>query len=236
MADVEQRPAAPDQRPIVRPKKNRHWRWIIAVVVVAALCIGGYRLWKYLGTYEATDDAQVDGHINSISSRIPGNVIEVHAEDEQYVKAGDVLVRLDARDYEVALAKAQADLADAEAALESSRIDVPITTANTASQLKTANSSRVDATALVAGAERQLAAAQAKLATAQAQVREAEATYKNAGDDVARYKLLVDKNEIPRQQYDTAVSGAAAYLATVDARKAAVAEAQQNIAVAQAAI
>jgi membrane fusion protein (multidrug efflux system) len=236
MADAEQHPAGLEQRPIIRPKKKRSLRWIIAVVVVAALCFGGYRLWKYLGTYEATDDAQIDGHINSVSGRIAGNVIEIRAEDEQYVKAGDVLARLDARDYEVALAKAQADLADAEATLESSRIDVPITAANTASQLKTANSSRVDATALVAGAERQLAAAQAKLDTAQAQVREAEATYKNASDDVARYKLLVDKNEIPRQQYDTAVSSAAAYRATVDARRAAVAEAQQNIAVAQAAI
>jgi membrane fusion protein, multidrug efflux system len=236
MADAEQHPADLMQRPIVRPKKNRSWRWIIAIVVVAALCVGGYFLWKYLGTYEATDDAQIDGHINSVSSRVPGNVIEIHAEDEQYVKAGDVLVRLDSRDYEVALAKAQADLADAEAALESSRIDIPITAANTASQLKTANSSRADATALIAGADRQLAAAQARLDTAQAQVREAEATYKNAGDDVARYKLLVDKNEIPRQQYDTAVSTAAAALATVDARKAAVKEAEQNIAVARASV
>jgi len=229
MADTE-------QHPIVRPKKKRFWRWIVAAVVIAALGIGGYRLWKYLGTYETTDDAQIDGHINSVSSRIPGNVVEIRAEDEQYVKAGDVLVRLDSRDYEVALAKAQADLADAQAALESSRIDIPITATNTASQLKTAQSSRADASAVVAGAERQLTAAQARLDTVQAQVREAEATYKNASDDVARYKLLVDKNEIPRQQYDTAVSSAAAAQATVDARKAAVKEAEQNIAVARTAV
>ena len=191
---------------------------------------------RYLNTYESTDDAQVDGHINAISSRIAGNVIEIHAEDEQYVKEGDVLVRLDPRDFEVAIAKAQADLADAEAALESSRIDIPITATTTASQLKTAQSTRLDATATVAGAERQLSAAQARLDTAQAQVREAEATYKNASDDVARYKLLVDKNEIPRQQYDTAVSAATGAQASVDARKAAVKEAEQSIAVARAAV
>ena len=179
-------------------------------MVIAALGVGGYYLWSYLNTYETTDDAQIDGHINAISGRITGNVIEVLAEDEQVVKAGDVLVRIDPRDYEVAVAKAEADLRDAEAALESSRIDIPITTTNTASQLKTANSTRADATAFVLGAQRQLSAARDRLETAQAQVREAQANVKKTSDDVARYKLLVDKNEIPRQQYDTAVADAAA--------------------------
>ena len=133
-------------------------------------------------------------------------MIEIHAEDEQVVKAGDVLVRIDPRDYEVAVAKAEADLRDAEAALESSRIDIPITTTNTASQLKTATSTRADATAFVLGAQRQLGAARDRLESAQAQVRDAEANVKKTSDDVARYKLLVDKNEIPRQQYDTAVA------------------------------
>ena len=133
MADTEQHPA--EHQPIIRRKKSRIWTWVIVVVVIGALFFGGFRLWTYLNTYETTDDAQVDGHINAISSRIPGNVIEVRARDEQYVNAGDILVRLDSRDYEVAIAKAEADLADAEAALESSRIDIPITTTNSESQL-----------------------------------------------------------------------------------------------------
>src|ERR1700674_5253180 len=153
-----------------------------------------------------TEEAQIDGHINAVSGRITGNVNEVRAEDEQYVHAGDVLVRLDPRDYEVALEKAQADLGDAEAALESSRIDIPIVTTNTASQLKTATSSRADATAFLLGAQRPLTAARARFDSAQAQVREAEANVKKTSDDVTRYKLLVDKNEIPRQQYETAAS------------------------------
>jgi membrane fusion protein (multidrug efflux system) len=221
---------------IVPRKRRRTTRYLVIVAVVVVLAAGGYYLWKYLNTYETTDDAQIDGHINAISGRIAGNVIEVRAEDEQIVNAGDVLVRLDPRDYEVALAKAQADLGDAEAALESSRIDIPITSTNTASQLKTANSSRADATAFVLGAERQLTATRARLESAQAQVREAEANLKKASDDVARYKLLVDKNEIPRQQYDTAVSTAAAAQAALDARVAAVREAEQNIVVAQSAV
>jgi membrane fusion protein (multidrug efflux system) len=217
-------------------KKSRIGRLLVVVLVVVVLAAGGYYLWKYLNTYETTDDAQIDGHINAISGRITGNVIAVLAEDEQFVKAGDILVKIDPRDYEVAVAKAEADLRDAEAALESSRIDVPITSTNTASQLKTASSSRVDATAFVLGAQRQLSAARDRLESAQAQVREAQANVKKTSDDVARYKLLVDKNEIPRQLYDTAVAQADGAQATLDARHAAVREAEQNIVVAQSAV
>jgi membrane fusion protein (multidrug efflux system) len=218
------------------PKKRRIGRMIAVVLVVVILAAAGYYVWRYLNTYESTDDAQIDGHINAISARIAGNVVDIRAEDEQVVKAGDLLVRIDPRDYEVAVAKAEADLRDAEATLESARTDIPITTANTASQLKTANSSRADAAAFVVGSQRQLGAARDRLASAQALVREAEANVKKTADDVARYKLLVDKNEIPRQQYDTAVAEAAAAQATLDSRQAAVREAEQNIEVAQSAV
>ena len=217
-------------------RKSKALRWIVVLVVLVVLGIAGVFLWRYFNTYEDTDDAQIDGHINAISGRISGNVIEIDAEDEQYVKAGDVLVKLDPRDYVVALAKAQADLADAEAALQSSRIDVPVTQTNTSSTLTTARSSKADASASVVGAERQMTAAQARLDSTQASVREAEANLQKANDDVRRYKLLVDKNEIPRQQYDTAVQVAAAAQATVDSRRASVREAQDNIQVAQTAV
>jgi membrane fusion protein (multidrug efflux system) len=133
--------AALESDKIVPRRRSRAARMLVAAVVVVVLGVAGYYLWRYVNAYETTDDAQIDGHINAVSGRIIGSVIDVRAEDEQYVNAGDVLVRLDPRDYEVALAKAQADLGDAEAALDSSRIDVPIITTNTASQLKTAASS-----------------------------------------------------------------------------------------------
>jgi membrane fusion protein, multidrug efflux system len=217
-------------------KKSRIGRILVVLLVVVVLAAGGYYLWKYLNTYETTDDAQIDGHIDAISGRINGNVIAVLAEDEQFVKAGDILVKIDPRDYEVAIAKAEADLRDAEAALESSRIDIPITNTNTASQLKTATSSRADAAAFVVGAQRQLGAARDRLESAQDLVRDQEATVKKTSDDVARYKLLVDKNEIPRQLYDTAVAEADAAQATLDSRRAAVREAEQNIAAAQSVV
>ena len=233
----EESPRAELARPTVVPRRRRRLkRLFFAAVAIAILAAGGVYLWRYLNTYEATDDAQIDGHINAISGRVPGNVVAVLAEDEQVVNAGDVLVRLDPKDFEVALAKAEADLADAEAALETSRTGVPITTRNTDSQLRASQSSRADAAAYLVGAERQLAAAQARLESAQAGVREAEANNKKADDDVARYKLLVDKNEIPRQQYDTAVQAASGTQAALDGRRAAVREAEQNIAVARSAI
>ncbi|MBZ5610102.1 MAG: HlyD family secretion protein [Acidobacteriia bacterium] len=211
-------------------------RAIVLMLILAALAAGSYAAWEHFSAYESTDDAEIDGHINAISARINGYVSDVPVQDEQYLKAGDVLVRIDPKDYEVALANAQADLAAAEAALQSSRTDVPITSATTNSQLTTARSGRVDADAALLGAQRQLSAAEARIETAQAQVREAQATYMKDTDDVARYKLLVTKDEIPKQQYDTAVSTADAAKATVDARRAAVAEAEQNVRYAQSAI
>jgi membrane fusion protein (multidrug efflux system) len=226
----------PSSKQPVPRKSRRSTARIILPVVILILLTGGYFLWKYFRAYESTDDAQVDGHINAISARISGNVIAVLTDDEKYVKAGDVLVRIDPKDFEVAVAKAEADLADAEAVLEGSRTDIPITSINTASQLKTANSAHMDSRAALAGAQRQLSASHARLDTARAQVREAQANYKKADDDVVRYKLLVAKDEISQQQYDTSVSTADAAKATLDARTAAVAEAEQNISVAQSAV
>ncbi len=213
---------------------------IVFRVVLALLFIGaaifGINYWKTSQLYESTDDAQVDGSIYTVSSRIAGHVAEVLVGDQQVVKAGEVLVRLDTKDFEVAVAKARADLADAMASLASIRTDVPITTTTTASTLAAAKSARLDASAAVAGAEQQLLAARARIATAQANVRVAEANFTKASQDVARYKTLVEKDEISKQQYDQAVAAMEAARATLDAQKAQVAEAQQNIAVAEKAV
>jgi membrane fusion protein, multidrug efflux system len=238
MADLA--PAPPRVESPVRRKVRRNrrlWpRLAIIALILGVLGTGGYRLWAYLGTYESTDDAQVDGHVLAISARITGHVIDVPVEDAQPVKAGDLLVRIDPKDFEVAVAQASADLANAEAALLSSRTDVPITSITAGSQLKNAQSGRADALAALAGAQRQLSAARARQQTAQAQVREGEANYKKAADDVVRYKALVEKDEIAAQQLDYAVAAADAAKATVDARRASVNEAEQNVTVAETAI
>jgi membrane fusion protein (multidrug efflux system) len=212
------------------------FRAIVLLIALAAVAVGSFYAWKYFSAYESTDDAEVDGHINAISARINGYVLDVAVENERYVKAGDVLARIDPRDYAVALAQAEADLAAAEASYQGYRTDVPITSTTTSSQLTSTRSGKVDAVAALLGTERRLSAARARLATAQANVRESEATYKRVADDVVRYKKLVDKDEISEQVYDTAVNTANSANATVDARRAAVAEAEDNIRVAQSAV
>jgi membrane fusion protein, multidrug efflux system len=238
MADtvVEEKPAQTPPVPVRRKPRRNRARIFILLALVIVLAGGGYLLWNYLSSYESTDDAQIDGHVNAISARISGHLSEVLVQDAQFVKAGDVLVEIDPRDYEVALSKAEADLADAEAALQSARTDLPIVSTNTASALQNARSSRADADAGLVAAERQLEAAQARLQTAQAQVNEAQANYRKSADDVARYKLLVDKDEISRQIYDQAEQTAEAAKATVAAQNAAVVEARHNAGVAAAAI
>jgi membrane fusion protein (multidrug efflux system) len=209
---------------------------IVIGLVLIAIASGVYLYWKDSQRFETTDDAQVDGEIYAISSRISGHVVEVPVEDEQPVKAGDILAKLDPQDYQVAVDKAKADLADAMASLASSRTDVPITSVTTTSTLAGAKSARADAAAAVSGAEQQLGGAKARLATAQANVRVAEANYAKAAADLKRYQLLVDKDEISKQIYDQALASADAARATLDAQRAQVAEAQQNISAAEKAI
>jgi membrane fusion protein (multidrug efflux system) len=214
-------------------KNNKAFGRILIIVVLLVLISGGYMFWQHLSKFESTDDAQVDGQVYAISSRISGHVIDVKVDDEQEVKAGDVLVVLDPKDYEVAVAKARADLADAVATYQSNRNDVPITSVNTKSTLTTANSARLDASAGVSGTERQLGAARARLSTAQANVRVAQANFTKATQDVERYKQLVSKDEISKQQYDQAVAAMDAAHATLDAQNAQVNEATQNISVSE---
>src|SRR5579862_376816 len=89
-------------------------KWAFGLAVLGGLAVTGYIVWERLSRVETTDDAQIDGTIVPVSSRIAGNVIAVLVGDEQYVKMGDVLLRLDPRDHEVARMRAQADLANAE--------------------------------------------------------------------------------------------------------------------------
>ncbi len=211
-------------------------KWIATLVVLAALGVGGYLLWLRLSVVESTDDAQIDGTIVPVSSRISGNVVAVEAKDESHVNAGDVLVELDKKDLEVALAKAQADLADAEATLDSARSEVPAATVSSASTLNGAHSSRDNATVAVSYAEQQLGAAQSRLIVAQANVRVAQANRNKAAQDIERYRGLVAKDEISHQTFDQAVSAEQAASATVEAQQAAVTEAQQNVSAAEKSV
>ena len=217
---VDPSPAA-DRKysPAARRKRRRNLVIVIAAVVVI---VAGLFLWRYLSSYESTDDAQADVHLYPVSSRISGYVVRVNVNDNQWVNKGDVLVEIDPTDYQVALAQAQANLANAEATARSLNITVPITSVNTASQLEFTASGIKDARAAVAAAEKQLSAAHAQLDAT-------EANDVKAQDDLHRYKLLVDKREVSQQIYDQALASAKASTATVSAAQASEAAAQQFV-------
>ncbi len=199
---------------------------VLFLAIAFALLVGGVFLWRYLSSYESTDDAQADVHLYPVSARISGYVIKVNVDDNQWVQKGTVLVEIDPKDYEVALAQAQANLANAEATAQSLNITVPITSVNTSSQIKFTASDIENAKAGVVAAERQLTAAHA-------QVEEAEANDVKVQDDLHRYKLLVDKREVAEQIYDQAFAAAKSSTAAVAAARANESAAQQFVQQAQ---
>jgi membrane fusion protein (multidrug efflux system) len=203
------------------PRKHSHKRWIFLAAFVV-LVIAGAFLWHYLSGFESTDDAQVDAHLYPVSARISGYVQKVHVEDNQWVGEGSPLVDIDPKDYEVALARAQATLETSEASAKSSNIDVPISFVVTSSQLKSAASDIKNAEAAIQAAEKRAAAAHARILEAQAENVKAQ-------DDVTRYRLLLAKEEVPKQTYDHAYAAAATDVAAVAAAEADEAAAQQAI-------
>ena len=183
------------------------------IIAALVLLVAIFFLWRYLASYESTDDAQIDGHVNSVSARVSGHVIRLDVEDNQYVEKGTVLVEIDPADYEVAVAQARAEYADAQAQASAAGIDVPITDVSTSSQVSGAQAGVSNANAGITAARQQFEAAKS-------QVAEAEANNTKAQNDLVRYKLLIDKQEISQQQYDQAVDSAQAAAATLQAARA----------------
>jgi membrane fusion protein (multidrug efflux system) len=127
------RPVPDDRSKSFRDRiQDRRWQIVGAIAVVAIVAVAGWYLWNYLHSYEWTDDAQIDGHLNPISPRINGTIIQVHVEDTYHVKKGDPLVDIDPRDYQVALDLARANLGQARAALVGARHDYGVAAANLA--------------------------------------------------------------------------------------------------------
>ncbi len=208
---------APEDSPA---KKTGRKVLIFSVLLILIL---GAAFWYYRSTFtEDTDDAQVDGDIYQISSRITGQVTNVYVEDNKAVHKGDLLLEIDPKDYEVALQQAQATLAAAQADYTQATVNVPITSTQTSTQL--ANSG-VDVEVNTTG----VAQAQSSAAAAAARIEQAQANAIKATKDVERYTPLVEKDVISRQQYDAAVAQATA-------ANAAVVEAQKNLVAQQNAV
>ena len=171
-------------------------------VLVLATIVG---LFVYYHNRETTDDAQVDGHITPMASKVYGRVAQVLVDDNQAVKAGQVLVKIDARDYQAALDQAKASQSLAESEARSAGVDVPRTRENVASGNSSADAQFMGAQADLARAQSTYEQAQtADLALAQANVEKSRANAELAKADLARYLPLMEKGEISKQQYDAA--------------------------------
>ncbi len=207
---------------IERPQTRRRGI-LVAVVVVIVLVAAG--IWWRSTFIEDTDDAQVNGHLIQVSSRIAGQIIKVNVQENQYVKAGDSIAELDPRDFQVAVENAEAALASAEANAAAAGVAVPILSVNTGSNLSSAHAGVSSAQAGVAQAERQLEAVKARVAQAQANNVKAQA-------DLERYRPLVVKDVISKQQWDAAIAAADAAQAGLADAKATQMAAEQGVRLA----
>ncbi|HEX3821514.1 MAG TPA: HlyD family secretion protein [Candidatus Sulfotelmatobacter sp.] len=222
-------------RPLPSSEKDFHTRRsrtqssgfrIAVVIAIVVLLVIGFFAYRYFTSYESTDDAQVDGHINSISARVTGHVIKLNVEDNQMVHAGDVLAEIDPADYQVAYEMAKADFQDAQAAAVAAGVTVPITSVNTESQV---SASEADVNSARAGIQ----VARQQYEAAKAQLQQALANDVKAQNDLGRYRQLVDKQEISQQQYDQAVAASKASAAEVAAARASADGAQQQVTQAE---
>ena len=201
---LEEPPAPEPAKGLKNPKVQRIL--IVAAIVLVAVAIG---LFLYYRNRESTDDAQVDGHITPIAAKISGRVAEVLVKDNEPVKAGQVLAKIDPRDYQAALDNANAALALAQSEAQSATVDVPRTRENVTSGTSNANAGLLGAEAELARAQAAYAQAQnSDLAYAQANVAKAQANAQLAQADLERYKPLMEKGEISKQQFDAAKANA----------------------------
>ncbi|HEY6969388.1 MAG TPA: HlyD family secretion protein [Candidatus Angelobacter sp.] len=200
-------------------RRRPYAKWILLALALLVIAAGLF-VWRYYSVRESTDDAQIDGHIDPISARVSGTVLRVLHDENEFVNSGTLLVELDPKDYEVAMERARADLADAEANATAAQTGVPLTTTTSSSQL-------VAADAAVTAADREVDANRAR-------VQEAQANSNKAASDLKRFQQLVQKDEISQQQYDTATAAASAAEATLQSARAMLANAESRAAQARA--
>ena len=205
----------------VDPAKRRR-NIVIGVVIALLLILGCTAWWIHSGTYESTDDAQVDAHLNPVAARVQGTVSAVYVEDNQPVQAGQRLVDLDPRDVEVSLAQAQANYDQAVAQLRAEDPNMPITQTTNASDISSQRAEVLTAAA-------SLSAAQSDYETAVAKVRQAEANNEKSTSDLARYQQLLDKREIAQSDYDQYLANARSQQAMVNAAAASADSAAKTI-------
>jgi len=230
MPETEEQPA------VAEPQKKSPVRFVVAILLVVAVG-AGLRAYYHFRDRVSTDDAEVDGHISAIAPKIGGNVVDVPVKDNQPVKAGDVLLRIDPRDYQARVDQAKAALAESESKLRAAQVGVPWTDLTTESGATAASAGVGDAQAELDRARLVYEqASSSDLAYAEANVRARQASNDRAQADLARMKPLVDKAEISQQQYDSYVAAAKVAESELRAAQEKLASAGKDASIKQASV
>jgi membrane fusion protein (multidrug efflux system) len=227
--------ALPAETPAEAPGRSPV-KYIVLGMLLALLAAGAWAYFHFLDRV-SSDDAQVDAHITAIAPKIPGNVLAVLVLDNQPVKAGDVLVRIDPRDYQARVDIARAALLQAVSQLHTAQTVVPLTNDTTQSGASGAAAQLADAMAELDRARLGFEqAAGSDIAVAEANVRTKQASNERAQADLARMKPLLDKAEISRLQYDAYQATARVAESEVHAAEQQMASVQQNAGIRKAAV
>jgi membrane fusion protein (multidrug efflux system) len=198
-----QGPTADTPPPTGSKRPNRRSLAIAGAVCLAA-AIGGGRWWWEATHHVSSNNATVAGHIHPVSGRLAGTVTEVLVTDNQLVKKGDLLIRLDPTDTELRVAQAQAALDAARKQASTAAATVLVTRENASAQATLASGNVDAATAALAAAQAATAQAEAGVSAAQAQQTQVTANLEKARNDYRRYAALVEEGGISQQQFDSA--------------------------------
>jgi membrane fusion protein, multidrug efflux system len=219
---------ARDTERSVRPPKQFPRKILIFGALLAIIAAGVF-FWVRSWNSQSTDDAQVDGHIAPVAPKIAGNVTDVLVNDNQQVKLGQLLLRIDPRDYQARVDQARAALAVAMSQAAGASAGVPLSRDTTSSVTSSAQAQVVSAQADYAKAQADYQrSASADVAMARANADSAQANYVRAQADLNRMRPLADKQEISRQQFDSYVASARMAESEWNASKDKVSAAQQE--------
>lgn len=232
-----------------KPKKKKWVGWVIMLVVVIGGALYGVHEYQLSLTREVTDNAQVQANITQIGPRVRGQVTEVMVKDNQQVKKGDLLFRLDPTDYRTQVEQSESQVAVATNALKQAELKVNLLQATsqanvdqsgssvsaTVSQVRSASQGINEAQARADQMDSNIAAAQAGVAQARAQLDAAKAEARRLTNDKIRYEQLYAKREVSAQQTEAARTAAIQADAKVEAASQAVKAAQAQVDNARAA-
>jgi membrane fusion protein (multidrug efflux system) len=206
---------------VVPSAKRQRTPLLIASLTIAAIV--GATAWRltHVGR-ESTDDAQVEGRVMNVSTRVSGQVLRVHIVDNQTVNAGDLLIELDPADYKAKVDAARADLTAAHAAVDAARAALALT-------MKTAEANVVQARGGLTAASSSVVSARAAVEQAKAAIASAESRQVLADVEWKRTSRLVDENAVADAELDSRRTER-------DAATAALSEARARFASAVAAV